>query len=308
MKNDLNQDNMIYIKDQLKIILTVIPKNSNVIYIEYPLHSNIGDMLIMKGTEKFFLDNNICVKKRYSIFDFKTDKKVNNEDILVLHGGGNFGDLYPAHQKFREKVIKTFPNNRIVILPQSIHYNNDINLHKTASIFSSHNDLHVFLRDNISLGIARQYFKCNSYMAPDMAHQLYPITDSKIGNGLLGIIRTDGELNNEYDIDYNKYNNITDWPQLLNRLNYMTIRIFRNLSKLRFINVYPIWTIYKDLLIKKAIKLYNLYDEVETSRLHGFILACLMDKKACLLDNSYGKNSRYFEAHFRFEDKNRRSL
>lgn len=307
MKNNHNHEIMVEIKEKLKAILNVIPVNSEIVFLEYPVYSNIGDMLIMKGTEKFFTENNIRVNKKYNILDFNI-KSISSSEILVLSGGGNFGDLYPAHQKFREKVIKAFPNNRIVILPQSIHYDNDSNLHKTASIFSSHNDLHVFLRDYNSLGIARQYFRCKVYLAPDMAHQLYPITNSNMGNGLLGLIRTDGELDSKQEIDKNRYNKITDWPQLLSKLNYITIRIFRNLSmlsaKLKFINVYPLWTIYKDFLIKKAIKLYNKYDEVETSRLHGFILACLMDKKAFLFDNSYGKNSRYFDAHFKLGHNN----
>jgi Exopolysaccharide biosynthesis protein len=32
---------------------------------------------------------------------------------------------------------------------------------------------------------------------------------------------------------------------------------------------------------------------VVTDRLHGHILACLMDKKHVVIDNSYGKNSTY---------------
>ncbi|MDI5788788.1 hypothetical protein PO124_11350 [Bacillus licheniformis] len=42
-----------------------------------------------------------------------------------LSGGGNFGDLYPHFQQFRERVVEHYPDNRIVILPQSIYYEHE---------------------------------------------------------------------------------------------------------------------------------------------------------------------------------------
>lgn len=41
------------LKKRLESILDVIPSNSKIYYIDYPVHSNCGDLLIMKGTETF---------------------------------------------------------------------------------------------------------------------------------------------------------------------------------------------------------------------------------------------------------------
>ena len=41
---------------------------------------------------------------------------------ILLHGGGNFGDLWPIYQRFREHVIAAFPDHRIVQLPQTVHF------------------------------------------------------------------------------------------------------------------------------------------------------------------------------------------
>ncbi|MNW60467.1 putative pyruvyl transferase EpsO [compost metagenome] len=54
------------------------------------------------------------------------------------------------------------------------------------------------------------------------------------------------------------------------------------------------WYLYTDYLISKAVKLFGSYRLIHTSRLHGHILSCLMDKQNILIDNSYGKNSSYY--------------
>ncbi|MNP69123.1 putative pyruvyl transferase EpsO [compost metagenome] len=56
-----------------------------------------------------------------------------------------------------------------------------------------------------------------------------------------------------------------------------------------------IWAKYTDYLVNKAVKRFGSYRSVQTSRLHGHILSCLMDKPNTLLDNSYGKNSSYYQ-------------
>ena len=48
--------------------------------------------------------------------------KLRENTIILLQGGGNWGDLWDRHQKFRLKVIQKYKNHRIIILPQSIYY------------------------------------------------------------------------------------------------------------------------------------------------------------------------------------------
>ncbi len=95
------------LKHKLKDILSVIPPGSDIYYVDYPVHANGGDLLIMKGTEQFFVDNNIQVKARYSVLDFPDVLNIPKGTIIVLLGG-NFGDLYPYHQRLREKGNKEF--------------------------------------------------------------------------------------------------------------------------------------------------------------------------------------------------------
>ncbi len=41
------------LKETLTGLLSVIPPQSDIIYADYPLYGNVGDLLIMKGTEAF---------------------------------------------------------------------------------------------------------------------------------------------------------------------------------------------------------------------------------------------------------------
>ncbi|MGV2516733.1 UNVERIFIED_CONTAM: pyruvyl transferase, partial [Bacillus subtilis] len=75
--------------------------------------------------------------------NFPFVRKLDPNLIVVGQGGGNFGDLYPYYQGFREKIFHTYPNHKIVILPQAIYFQNEDNLKRTAEIFSKHANLHI---------------------------------------------------------------------------------------------------------------------------------------------------------------------
>ncbi|MCD9024067.1 polysaccharide pyruvyl transferase family protein [Cohnella silvisoli] len=299
MQSAPNVHPMDVLKEQLLQILKVIPEGSKIYYIDYPVHSNGGDLLIMKGTEAFFKDNHIRVRARYSVLDFPDTLMIPTDHIIVLHGGGNFGDLYPAHQKLREKIITRYPNHRIVILPQTIFYKKESEFDRTAHIFNRHNDVHLYVRDPLSYEMAAMKFhKCSVYLSPDMAHQLWPILPrSSPGKELLCFFRTDIEKTSEQEqLEMSGRGDFLDWTSLYNRVEKKSINmIVRMMSKGSGpLPMQAIWGKYTDYLVDKAVKRFSGYRHVQTSRLHGHILSCLMDKPNTLLDNSYGKNSNYY--------------
>ncbi|MBS4162042.1 pyruvyl transferase, partial [Klebsiella pneumoniae] len=44
----------------------------------------------------------------------------------------------------------------------------------------------------------------------------------------------------------------------------------------------------------KSVRFFSRYESVVTSRLHGHILSCLLQKENVVIDNSYGKNANYY--------------
>ncbi|SFI28313.1 Exopolysaccharide biosynthesis protein EpsI, predicted pyruvyl transferase [Paenibacillus sp. UNC496MF] len=287
------------LKNRLRHILNVIPPHSKIYYIDYPVHGNGGDLLIMKGTEAFFRDHRIHVQARYSVLDFPDGLAIPKDHILVLHGGGNFGDLYPAHQKLREKIVADYPGHRVVMLPQTIFYKSQAEFDKTAAVFNRHKDLHLYVRDTLSQEMAKARFKtCQVHLSPDMAHQLWPIrAKSAPDKELLCFLRTDIEKTAEQErLEASGKGDYLDWGTLFNTVEHKSIRVFNKMMQKGSgkLPLSSFWGKYTDYLVNKAVNRFSNYKTVQTSRLHGHILSCLMDKPNILLDNSYGKNASYY--------------
>ncbi|MGN7455225.1 polysaccharide pyruvyl transferase family protein [Paenibacillus pasadenensis] len=290
------------LKERLSLITKSIPKGSEIIYIDYPVYSNIGDILIMKGTEAFFQAHGIRVKARYSVADFPDELRVPPGVILVLQGGGNFGDLYAKHQLLRESVVERYPGNRIVVLPQTIFYKSELNFGRTASILNRHPDLHLYVRDSLSYEMASKKFKnVQVYLSPDMAHQLYPIAAPEHPTkDTLFFLRTDVEKTPEQEKLERKAggSESKDWQHLYHPAERKGIVLIMKLYRFTAARglLQRVWYRYSQHLVDKAVRQFGSYRMIVTSRLHGHILASLMDLPHVVLDNSYGKNMSYYQA------------
>lgn len=293
--------------EQLKSILeqqllSVIPSGTPLFFFDYPIHDNVGDLLIWKGAEEFFRSHRIKIMARFCDLNIPTLIHIPQDCLIVCHGGGNFGDLYPTHQKLREHLIANFPGHRIVILPQTIHFENSERLKQAQAIFDQHPDVHLFTRDQTSADIASRCFRSTHvYLAPDMAHALWPIRPhGSVDKDCLFLLRTDKETLAEQAGCPTANGCVKDWRDILSNSDYLLMKYFkschkRNKSLRNILPLAAIWRYYANRLIAKAIKEFSSYDQFVTSRLHGHLLACLMGKRNRLLDNSYGKNSAYYK-------------
>lgn len=171
--------------------------------LNYPDYPNIGDHLIGLGTLFYLTDvRKTNIKYIASIGNFSgsvMEKKIGKAPIL-LQGGGNLGDLWYEHQKFREQIISEYRNQPVIILPQSIYFAEEANLRNAANIFNSHPNLTLFTRDDYSYELAIQYFSnCQVIKAPDMALQLVKMPGLSFDEGkeksILYHCRKDKELN-----------------------------------------------------------------------------------------------------------------
>ncbi|WP_111655604.1 polysaccharide pyruvyl transferase family protein [Isoalcanivorax indicus] len=273
-------------------------KGHRLVLMDIPVYGNIGDLLIMLGTcsylRRFAQPPSLTVSAYNPCFD-----AIRPDDVILMQGGGNLGDIYPIHQTLREEVVRKFPGNRIIILPQSIHFLHQENLDRCMSLFASHNDLHLFVRDKASYKLAEPLQDRRS-MAPDMAHYLYPIgTRSEPSKDQLFLLRKDIESTCEAPL--HPAHMTVDWYDILGSRHRRIIRFFRSLFKRARTPgtanaVAALWLRYSSHIAKLAERRFSRYGSVRTDRLHAHILACLMDKPHEVLDNSYGKNSRYIDA------------
>lgn len=178
-----------------------------------PYHDNIGDVLIWEGVESFFHDNGIECVGRFSIYTFD-HFKLDSDVSICINGGGSLGDTWRGFQEEMNRIIEAYPNNRIVILPQSVFYNDKSLAHLDSQIFGSHKDLIICARDKVSYEFLCGHFSNKILLVPDMALYLhFGIERKKQPEKKLFLRRTDKEA-----IDYSRYDlnglEIHDWPTI----------------------------------------------------------------------------------------------
>lgn len=302
------------IKDRLQAVAAVLPRGSRAVFLDYPVYLNIGDLLIHHGTDVFLKEQGVDVLWQRHVARFYTFRGMNWDDMtpvqsawddlrnlpkdvaLVFQGGGNTGDIYHQHQRFREDAIRAFPDRRIVLCPQSIHFNHEAGLDRFRTVLDGHPDLAVFVRDQASKDMLSG-LKREAELAPDMAHALwgtrYPETGVPLGRGELRQTRRDVESVNDQASAF-------DWDQIATPDDplFKTVRRFVGPrmplvpDDIRL----AVWKRYRSYVIGRAEAVFARHARIATDRLHGTILALLMSREVVAMDNSYGKVQRYVQA------------
>lgn len=168
-----------------------------------PHHGNIGDNAIAiaeeKLVEKIFSQYKLykMQEKYLDICVNKVKKIINNDDIILLHGGGNIGDTYERPEKGRREVIKTFPNNKIIIFPQTAYFSDTEKgkkeLEISKEIYNAHKNLIIMAREEKSYQFMKKHFYNNKiYLTPDIVMTLNKSLN-KNREGALLLFRTDKE-------------------------------------------------------------------------------------------------------------------
>lgn len=304
-------DNLSVYTEKIKQLI-----DSDYVYIDFPMYFNIGDSLITMGAFEL-LKNVEKYKCNYRSSSVCLDKaKIASSDIIIMQGGGNFGDLYRGANEFRNDIIRSFPNNKIVIFPQTIWYENMQFLIDDVDVFSSHPNLTIFVRDRRSYEFALKYFKLNKVeLFPDTA--LFLRDSWLVGkykknaqNGkILFLKRHDKEAKDEYDVSDDCV--IKDWDDICANNKSFGVRVYilrfiswvrRNVSIMResckmLQNLYFL-KFLTPFLCEMAVKEFGKYDKIVTSRLHGAILALLLGIPFDIVDNKYGKTKDFFDTWF----------
>lgn len=289
--------------------------DSNYSLIDIPDHNNIGDNLIWQGELDYLSRLNYKMLYETNCWIYR-DKDLPINGIILLHGGGNFGDLYIEPHKIKLHIIKKYTNRKIIIFPQSIHYNNEKNFKNDLEIFLNHPNLHICVRDKESYDLLTSNGLINIYLVPDMAFciDLDKLnTNSLPSQDKLLMKRKDKELetNNILNqiIEDNPKIEILDWPTFnvsknKHRLVYRKERYNRIIST-KLLDIPLLNNLIdsryglksrkqKEKYIDLGIEFLNKYNTIYTTRLHGVILAVLLDKNIIIIDNKHKKLTRFY--------------
>lgn len=281
-------------------ISTAIPAGATIAFIDYPVHINVGDLLILLGAMDFFEANRNVIAAASCVFDTGTRalEAMEAADVIACHGGGNFGDIYPRHQMLRETIVKAFPHKPIVIMPQSISFGSEAALKQSAAIFRRHPDVTLFVRDAPSFEIARRHFSEKVHLMPDMAHRLHDRfapwrSRADKAGAPFSLIRRDVEATPDplEGVDWRDMVGFTGKIRMGRHRLLAQLRGRLNGHDARALAAYRTTT---QALIETIADQLAASGTWKTNRLHGAIFGLLMGKDVTLMDNSYGKNSRYF--------------
>lgn len=270
--------------------------------LDFPDHSNVGDSAIWIG-EVLYCEQTFQKRPSYVCrvddVDWAKLARAVPDGPIFIHGGGNFGDIWPVHQQFREEVLSRFPGRPVIQLPQTIHYDDPARAAQTAEIIARHGAFTLLVRDHDSLAFAQERFDCAVHLVPDMAFMIGGIgRDSPPLVDRLFVLRADKE---RLAIDDRTNSGegsqkVTDWiwddPYLRAKSALRSLRSLvaghdpqrRRYDKFRYL---------AQARVQRGIRLLSQGRTVTTDRLHVHILSTLMDIDHVLWDNRYGKIRRF---------------
>jgi len=260
-----------------------------------PIHRNIGDHLLANSEIAFLktecnYNDVIEISTRYLLNNIQNLSDMVPESMPVfITGGGWMGDTWPEDQKKLETILYEFKSHKIVILPQTVHYESyqeNAIIKKTKEIYSSVKSLLLFCRDINSYNCAMMLFaeaNISVSLRPDMALYNRPYLHAqKESNQCTCCLREDREkatINHWEDFlkEYSNHNSMTivNKSTIANR----PIPLWRRKSKINSI--------------------YNCFKESDliiTDRLHGMIFAYLTSSPCIAIDNSTHKVKGVYEA------------
>jgi exopolysaccharide biosynthesis predicted pyruvyltransferase EpsI len=289
---------------------------SRLAIVDFPDSINCGDLAIWHGEMAFLNAMHVSPAYRCSMqtYDRTALAAALGEDgLLLLHGGGNFGDLYIYHQ-FRDQVLHDFPHHDALMFPQTVKFFGDESMRRTADFYNARGRLFLCARDSVSLEVFRHHFSgCESALVPDMAFALGPqARPHDPVDDILWLARTDAEsrfdkgrelrakyatatqiatvrfpgVDGSVSVQTHRGNGlrITDWYEM--RLD--GDRTLASYSELTFDEKARVQVGWAKLIL-------SMGQVVVTDRLHAHILCTLMGIPHVVYDNNYGKLQQFID-------------
>ena len=274
---------------------------------------NFGDAAIWLGA--LGLLDELHVSVRYSqplyVLHPRALRSVVGDGPILVNGGGSFGDVYRLTQRFLHRIVETFPERRIVVLPQTVYFETTDGLEEAKRVIAGHPDLVLMCRDRDSFETARTEFDCDVQLVPDLAFALGPQpAPPPPRERALWLLRRDHEAVPRPDEAGPTPIVVHDWEDILTaepgrarriraeELGYRALR--RVVGVVPQAHAGPLLPVASArrlaaARVDAAFALLARGECVVTDRLHGHLLATLLGRPSVVCDNSFGKVRSFYE-------------
>ena len=296
----------------------LVPAGTAVALVTWPpSNGNVGDHMIPLGAVSSLrrLGIDLVYTADAGSYDPRALRAAIGPDgVILLSGGGNFGDRWPDANQVRERVLLDFPGTRTVGFSQTLEGFSDPRAgERAAAIIAAHANLHLLWRDEVSLGMAQEMFDSAGVeheLAPDCAFGLdhVPSPSPKDQAPQVWLTRTDNERSGERLLPPGSEPAVlTDWIEspsnfrrsprgrlrrtatrgvgIGSRTPAIAGRLGREMTRVR---VEISWE-----RVRAGVELLGRGEVLVTDRLHAHILSLLLGKPHVLVDTGYGKIDRF---------------
>lgn len=295
--------------------------------LDWPSYPNAGDHAIWVASQ-YLLRRGLGAAPLYvachRTLDLDTLSGLPADIPIVFKGGGNLGDLWPGPEADRQRVIRRFPHRRIVLLPQTINILRAETRDRIAAIYRAHPDLWILTREQTSYALARNLFgAARVRLLPDAVFALAPVL-AKVRRALdqvptidcLYLLREDKEAAADRPA-LPDGSMVRDWPApswlrqrggLPGRRQGLSRWLLPMSKAVRFraealgvaesAGLRDILADDRDIKswchVVLACQFLLQARRIVTDRLHGHILAALLEQPSVLIANNYYKNEAFF--------------
>ena len=285
----------------VNVLDPLIPEGSRCALIDFPAHPNVGDSAIWLGERAYLRQRGAAMVYTCDVRNYSRRllERTVGDGTILLHGGGNFGDLWPHHHALRLKVLRDFPRNRVIQLPQSIHFQSDRALDETRRVVDAHANFVMLTRDHTSFERFTKHFSHPCLMAPDLAFYLGPqALGGEPSWDVFWLTRLDKESRGLPSTEVSGDIPIGDWMQDtlgVRQIEWMLAAARKRSSRVKRIEK-RLYDALARARLRRGCRMLRQGRVVITERLHGHILCVLAGIPNVLIDNSYGKNAAFYEA------------
>ncbi len=279
-----------------------IPADEPVAILDFPDIRNCGDSAIWLGEMAYLAARHgkrPAYVSRMDDFSAGQLRRTMPTGPIFIHGGGNFGDIWGAHQDFRERVLELFPDRTIIQFPQSIHYRSPGRVEQSARAIARHRNFTLLVRDEESKAFAEKHFDCAVGLCPDMAFAIGPVEPAAAEFPVLAMLRADREKAGDADLSAFPGLPVEDWISESSG----SVRASKAVgAAAALLSLKPAGLRLAKLdaaahnRFRRGIRQISRGRAIVTDRLHVHICSLLIGRPHAVLDNSYGKVRRFMAA------------
>lgn len=269
-----------------------------IVLLDTPTHGNLGDQAIVLAIEKFlntYFPEAIVFEfthKQCALVLDKLRENISLDDIILIPGGGFLGSLWMNEQELFIKIIELFHENKIIIFPHTIYFEQSSIGQVQKDIFVSKlnmcKDISIFARESGTYNLLKKLRisdKLKIYECPDIVTALSDI------DALDNI----AELQERKDVllclRQDKEKHVEDaWIRQIK--NMIKNKEFSEISTYRSHGIEPK---HRQQEVFSILKKFSKAELIITDRLHA-MLFCLITRTPCIaLDNVSSKVSGTYE-------------